>query len=433
MIPRLALVGLGWHARRIHYPWLERAVGEGRARLVAVIERPEALAGVEAWLAGRALRPERLLAVGGEVGELFDALRAGPGLDAVLVASEAGAHLPAVLQAAERGIDVLVDKPLCAPVGEVDVGGALLRAHGAALAAQGRGGGRVVVLAQRRAHPAYLGMRAELASVCARFGLPVTALRVSHSDGMWPMPWEWDRDHHPYRHGAGKLLHSGYHFVDLVPWLLGEGASGRLAVAVMEAGPADIDARSAGARADLPGPPGGPPVRLAHPGEVDLCATARLSREGRVQSLVQLELLQGGVSARATRAPALDPYKGSGRVRHEEIAVHAGPLLHMVLSSHQGGGPLAASGPGHEDHLELRLFRHPLLEGPAVEVRELSAPRHNEAARERMLEDFLAGGECGSPLADHGRTTELLAALFRARDAGRRGEAPIAEVEWGGR
>ena len=28
------------------------------------------------------------------------------------------------------------------------------------------------------------------------------------------------RENHPYKYGYGKLFHSGYHFVDLLTWLL---------------------------------------------------------------------------------------------------------------------------------------------------------------------------------------------------------------------
>ena len=35
------------------------------------------------------------------------------------------------------------------------------------------------------------------------------------------MPTEFlDRENHPYKYGYGKLFHSGYHFIDLLAWLL---------------------------------------------------------------------------------------------------------------------------------------------------------------------------------------------------------------------
>ena len=46
--------------------------------------------------------------------------------------------------------------------------------------------------------------------------VPLSYADIYHADGMWVMPHEWERDNHAYKYGAGKLLHSGYHFVDLL-------------------------------------------------------------------------------------------------------------------------------------------------------------------------------------------------------------------------
>merc|ERR1712151_181742 len=50
--------------------------------------------------------------------------------------------------------------------------------------------------------------------------VPISYIDIYHADGMWGMPGEMcTRSYHPYKHGYGKLMHSGYHFLDLLMWL----------------------------------------------------------------------------------------------------------------------------------------------------------------------------------------------------------------------
>jgi len=434
-IPRLALIGLGWHARRLHGPWLRGAVAAGRARFVGLIDLADAEGPVRARLAELGLRPERCFFGGPNPGPALDALRAEPGLDGVLVAAAAGAHLEVLRAALSRGLRVVVDKPLTAPEGPRAraLAQALRDDHAELTALERAAGGQLGVLLQRRSHPAWLAAKDLLDEVRDGHGAPLTALSISHADGMWVLPHEWNRTHHPYSHGAGKLLHSGVHFVDLMGWLLPAGPPGAsLDLWVAEATAPDIDARTAGARAALPGPAAGPPVSPVHPGEVDLCALGRLRRGGAVEALIQLELLQGAVSWRASSAPAADPYKGAGRVRHERLSLHVGPLLHVALTHHPQDADELRSG---DRPVELHICRSPLLAGPRVERRSYGpqgAWGPNEAARIALLDDFLAGGRGGSSLAEQARTVQLLAALVDARDRGRRGEAPTSVVHLSG-
>ena len=54
-----------------------------------------------------------------------------------------------------------------------------------------------------------------------QYNIPITYIDIYHNDGMWNMPSEFlYRENHPYKYGYGKLFHSGYHFIDLLAWLL---------------------------------------------------------------------------------------------------------------------------------------------------------------------------------------------------------------------
>lgn len=51
--------------------------------------------------------------------------------------------------------------------------------------------------------------------------MPINKISISHSDGNWNMPSEVIfRENHPYKYGYGKMMHSGYHFIDLLSWFM---------------------------------------------------------------------------------------------------------------------------------------------------------------------------------------------------------------------
>jgi hypothetical protein len=52
------------------------------------------------------------------------------------------------------------------------------------------------------------------------FEVPISYVDIYHADGAWSLPHEFYKENHPYKYGYGKLMHSGYHFVDLFSWII---------------------------------------------------------------------------------------------------------------------------------------------------------------------------------------------------------------------
>ena len=76
-------------------------------------------------------------------------------------------------------------------------------------------------LAQRRYHPAFLEMRRNIQNVYNKTNCPVTSITALHSDGQWRFPYELlNESYHGFNEGVGKVSHSGYHLLDIVPWLI---------------------------------------------------------------------------------------------------------------------------------------------------------------------------------------------------------------------
>jgi len=456
----LGLIGLGPHARRTYLPWIAAQVRAGRLDLTCVVDLEPQREAVRAALAALDLEPDLLFAAertppGGAVEPAVTAglagLRGAGRLDAVVVSTDPLAHKAYTAWALDRGVDVLLDKPISAPAGarsRAGIARGLRDDFVDLLVRQRASGARCVVQCQRRAHRAYVWIRDYLRPFLERWQVPITYLDLYHADGMWVMPSEWDRDHHAYKHGTGKLLHSGYHFVDLACWLLecNEPLHDEvLELYVRSYQPADFLKLFAGRYTRLfgqKGLAGRAPDTVRDYGELDLYLLGQLRAKGFVRTTLSLHLQQNSFSRRAWSSPSPDPYKGAGRVRHERMNLQVGTLLNVQVhsyQSHEVGDPAPQEeyGPGHLDHFDVLVFRNrDLVGGPRFERLQVGAPGgdalgHNEEARKTLLEDFLAGAPTASPLASHARTIELLAAIYERLDPAVAAPAP-ATVPWHG-
>ncbi|MGE0707729.1 MAG: Gfo/Idh/MocA family oxidoreductase [Planctomycetota bacterium] len=455
----IGLIGVGPHARRTYLPWIAEWVREGRLRLSCVVDLEEQRAPVAAALAELGLAPDALLfareraaprGLDGAVEAGLARLRAEGKLDALVVATDPIAHKGYATWALRHDLDVLLDKPISAPVGaasKAEVAAALRADYAELRALEAASQGRCAVQCQRRAHLGYRWIRDYLAEFVRRWQVPITYLDLYHADGMWVMPGEWDRDHHAYKHGTGKLLHSGYHFVDLASWLLALNPplhDEALDLTVRSYQPADFLRLFAGRYTDLFGRPGlqrREPESVRSYGEMDLYLLGQLRARGHVRTTLALTLQQCSFSRRSWPSPSPDPYKGAGRVRHERLNLQVGTLLNVQVHSYQSHelrdpAPQEEYGPGHLDHFDVLVFRNcDLVGGPRLEQRaigrEASAAErgHNEDARRRLLEAFLRGEDTGSSLASHARTSALLAAIYDGLDPA--GPASLA-LPWGG-
>lgn len=455
----LALVGLGWHARRVYYPWIEQAVQAGQLELSAVVDLHENQAVIRDFLSRQAVQPGLLLLTEAAddadhlphaLTQALTALLQAGRLDGMIVSTDPRAHKAYVLWALAHGVHILLDKPISAPKQALTAGAVadVLEADFEVIArAAQQSTARLVVQAQRRVHPGYRFVRDTVSQLIAQHRIPITFLDLYHADGMWVMPWEFDRDHHPYKYGTGKLLHSGYHFVDLCVWMLGLNAlafpdpdSSTLEYHLMSYDPVDALALMAGKYRTLfaleqePGPIS--PVDGY--GELDLVMQGQLRRRDRVQTTISLQLLQNSFSRRSVHTPAQDPYKGAGRVRHERLNLHVGPLLNVQVHSYQStevGDPRQPLeyGPGHLHHFEVSVFRNAELVG-GVPFEQYSfgqaseARGHNELARQTLLSAFVSGQPTGSELESHRQTTRWLAQLYRTLQQRREGGPGIGRM-----
>jgi len=429
----VVLVGLGHHARRVYFPALaERCHGTG-LRLRAVVDIDSRIPDLRAFFAQQNFEPEELLAGADEfaldpkVAAQLETLLAAGELDAMIVSTPPEAHKPYALWALEHDVDVLIDKPITAPSGRPDeIARRLLEDFEELEMARSKSRSRCLIMAQRRCHPGYEFVRSILREIAQVHGLSPSFLDVYHADGMWVLPNEWDRNYHPYKYGSGKLLHSGYHFVDLAAWLLGPEKLGSLDFSLRRTKPSDVNSQLEGRYEALFKKPGfkpRSPANIKGHGEVDLFLLGQLQRPDTSMTTLSLQLLQNSFSRRHFIGPATDPYKGAGRVRHERVNLQLGPLCNIQVHSYQAhelndSRSIRDYGPGHIDHFDVQVYRNPeLIGGPPYALHSFGSSAqglgHNEAARRSLLARFLSGHPSGSSLEQHWPTIALLAAIFR--------------------
>ncbi|MER5372633.1 Gfo/Idh/MocA family oxidoreductase [Streptomyces sp. NPDC002553] len=388
------VIGVGPHARRSHLPALaagqrDGLVGTicgvdilGAATVLTVFDSDDGprdlpVTPIEPFPAGEHTLPDA-------VRHTLDALVARRSIDAVVVATEPAFHMVYARWALERGLTILLDKPLGvranastdpAQAGAIltDVDDLLTRYD---RARRHHPGVMVSVQSQRRYHPAFWALRDLIAEIAEATGCPVTSVQSFHSDGQWRLPDELlDLDYHGYGRGYGKCAHSGYHFFDIIPWLLAAGdASGKMADAVRvhaevtrpadllaQLGVADYErlfdgfaARNRYTEAELR-------AGLHGFGEVDAGISMAFTSAGRTLTLATLNLFHNGFSQRGNLAPAAALYKGNGRVRQETHIIQQGPFqaLHLhSLQTLEDGFAGERYAVGGDQHIEVHVFRN---------------------------------------------------------------------------
>ena len=450
----ICLVGLGPHAKRIYYRYIVHEVTGGSLMFDSLIELSSRKVDVDEFFLDKEIKPTHIVFadethqrnpevldphVQASLNKAIDEKR----IQCAIVATEPKAHKIYIDYFLKHNIPVLTDKPLTAPVGSnYDINSAEKIFSDAVelsdLSTKYKT--PLYVQVQRREHPAYIRLFEKITRIVEEYRLPITFFDIYHSDGTWSMPEEFSsRENHPYKYGYGKLMHSGYHFVDLVAWV---------ASINMKVFPSlyienntkllkpDTQYRQIQGNAlykklfgkETVEPP------AHHLGEVDAYSSfefkdgERLSDSGNTITFGHLDLLQSGFSKRAWFDLPKDTYKGNGRLRHERINIHVGPLLNIQLHSYQSDeiNKGHTFGVGGEEHLDIYIFRNNTLiggnafehidYGSEIEMKHRKTNGiyigHNELPRNIIFQQFLARAPSNALVKQQLLTNQILSHMY---------------------
>ncbi|CCV65005.1 conserved hypothetical protein [Alteracholeplasma palmae J233] len=315
---------------------------------------------------------------------------------------------------------------------------------------------KFIIQVQRRWHPGYKYIFEKLKIEMAKYSIPITNIEVYHCDGKWHMPSEYPKlVNHPYKHGYGKLMHSGYHFVDLLTQLVSlnnkytHHGHDKVTVYSNFTRPSDVifqindESRNKLFKSTLFEKKASD-IDLSKYGEVDVSSSIKFTKGANIVTIAQLNLLQTGFSRRGWMCLPKDAYKGNGRVRHERINIQIGPIMNIQVHSYQAyeikdRDIYGKNDVGSVEHFEIHIFRNTDLIGGVphekINISDLYDKKHisdfigyNEQARKKAVEEFLFDNDKKtSSIEDHNDSVQLLSAIYKTLSRDYLGEDPIWE------
>ncbi len=458
---RVLLIGLGYHARRIHVPILKEL--KSVADLVAVVDIEQERELITTYLQIQGLSPEKYFLSTAQKKspivwrEVLDQIVKRHDVDVVMIATEPLSHFEYAMWALDRNLHILLDKPIST---------AEKIANSMAVAKRNLKEYEMIeekykeclktknlvftVLAQRRFHPIYDVARNAIREIFHKTNCPVTLMSSLHCDGQWRFPDEIiEQDYHPYNSGYGKLSHSGYHSVDVFCEFTEITHKESKSVDSVEiysqsSRPSDFlaqlsvdDHKKLFKDCDKYFKYGNEYKSLMRSfGELDVSANVTFKRDGQVITLGTLNLAHTGYGQRSwVTAEGRDLYKGNGRVRQEQHVIEQGPFQSIFINSYQSKEILDKSSDhfdiGGEHHLEVVIFRNNKLFPDwrpieVVNVRNLVDLKlegysrgHQEEARRICIKEFfnyidknVSPTDQKSNFLDHLRTAKVFSGIY---------------------
>ena len=359
-----------------------------------------------------------------------------------IISTEPKAHFAYAKFLIQNNVSVLMDKPITSPpdvLNSIDAAKQVKQEYNILLNLYKKHQETVnfMIQCQRRFHPGYLYIRQLLQDTIKKYQIPITYIDIYHSDGMWNMPNEFiTRENHPYKYGYGKLFHSGYHFIDLLTWLLEcnqfcNKIADNVTIYSTVFRPDDFfqtvdqDFYKKFLNADDFEEIFQNSSKFASYGELDFHSMIDFKMNNHVITHCSLNLMQSGFSRRAWKELPLDTYKANGRVRHERVNIHIGPILNIQIHSYQSHevnekSDISKNDIGGLDHFDIYIFRNAKLIGgksfQKIELQELEDNKdislgNNEKAREKCFLKFINDEKSQSDLIYHEKSILLLSKL----------------------
>lgn len=454
----IILVGLGPHAKRIYYPFLEKHQARYATRLKLLVELESQRISVAKYLNQRSLQPERILYVPDtsqnrmgvalddtaekEMSQLIRRER----IDGVIISTEPKAHKVYAEWALKNNINILMDKPITSPLyssTNLQSARQIYQDYLDLAYLLKRSTAKFYIVCQRRNHKGYVLIKDYLKRFVSEFNVPISYIDIYHADGAWSLPHEFLKENHPYKYGYGKLMHSGYHFVDLFAWLaetnfaISRTRPDRAKLYTTRFTPNDLFHQIDGSvheklfsqqtirdfyktyqRRDY-----------KDSGELDAFTSLQLMQGKNVVLSGAINLQQNSFSNRGWFTLPEDTYKSNGRIRHERVNIQVSHFLNIQAHSYQSGGlnngTIKTGDVGSGDHFDIYIFRNTNMVGgdnfTKISIGEDMKQSnkedpyylgHNEQAREKTLLNFIEGKDDESEFQYHNLTNKLLSNIY---------------------
>lgn len=348
-------------------------------------------------------------------------------IDAVLLCTEPKVRKPYALWALQQGFSLFMDKPPCA-FPSISKRDTLLADYEEIAKAAEDAKAHVVVSCERRANHGYVWLTDYLSHFIQEEKIPITSVDIHFANGNWVTPQEYfSQEYHPFKYGYGVLLHSGYHYIDLLTTFISLNKFENIEyfLKIICINPGDqlkgvekyMSHRLSRSKQDsnsveFKG-------NYENFGETEFLLIGQAKKEGQLLTNFSIKLKNTSVSKRTCTTPSLE---SSWRMRQEHIIMHLGFLASVNVICN----PLNKLDPQSYpiEDFNLTIMHSPLLakRDPIVRVtrEDISTifpsiakmASLNKHAREWQLKEFLYGRDGNSSVASHRHSVQLLDLIY---------------------
>ena len=457
-------IGLGPHSRKIYYPYLEKYRKKYNINIPLLIDLQDQKKIINTYLADKKLKPARILylkpnqnnRLGGELDSLakksLNELTNKQKIDGIIITTEPKAHKIYLKWAFENNISVLVDKPLTSPIGagvNIKAARQVYKDYMDVINWLEKSTSKCYVVVQRKGHDGYIHVWNYLNNFIKKYGIPISYIDSYFADGTWTLPNEFNKENHPYKYGYGKLMHSGYHSIDLLTWIAGindqlkSKKPDKIRLYANKFSPNDflfqINNKDYKKFFSQTGKieqffKKYSEKNYRNYGELDVFITAQFLKGSKVITTSTITLQQNSFSRRAWPDMPEDPYKKNGRLRHERQNIQVSNLLNIQIHTYQSyearnkeAEQDTVKGLGHEHHFDVFFFRNAgLIGGKPLEKyhygtkmlqkykRDKYYMGHNEKGKDKVILNFIKGNPDNCELQYHDLTNKLLSKICEA-------------------
>ncbi len=466
--PNILLIGCGPHAKRVYLPILKETEFEFGTKLKAVVELKEKENDVSKFVNNFFTDVEFVytekfdskykMSIPSQLEMKLNRIVKERNINGVIIATDPLNHLQYALWAQKQKLHILMDKPISTYENisnSIKQARQLIRDY--KILMKNYSAERAFIInAQRRFLPQFEIIQNRINEVAKKYGMPVTSMQSTHSDGQWRLPNEvLTLKYHPLL-GWGKVSHSGYHFIDMASKIVKDSflVAGkqfdeltvyskfvRPSGVLMQQSQEDLlkifgeeylklDSRTDEELLEL--------YKLNNEAEVDATSLINLTYKGIPITNITLNLIHNGFSRRSWMLPNMkDLYKGNGRVRHEYHNIQQGCLQNIQIHSYQSNDNHDTNTEkdffvGGNNHYDIYIYKNVgILGGKPLEIitakdiaEKYSLNKEkvmNELARHEAVRQFLeviigkkTANEAKSNLTEHDLSVQLMSMIYES-------------------
>ncbi len=466
--PNIMLIGCGPHAKRVYVPKLKEIESEYGIKLKAIVELKEKKEDILPFASKYFENVNYIFvdkfeekikqSLSNELENRLNSIIAEENINSVIIATDPLNHMQYALWALKHNLHILMDKPISTYdniSNNVEQAEQLKRDY-ELLVENYFGDKAFIVNAQRRFLPQFQIVQDFVNEIASKYGMPITSMQSTHSDGQWRLPEEVLKfKYHPLL-GWGKVSHSGYHFIDMASKMVKDSFKEasksfdeisvyskfiRPSGVLLQQNQRDLEKIFGDKYKQFDSRTDEELLKIykeKNEAEVDANSIISLSYNGIPVTNITLNLMHNGFSRRSwLNSNMKDLYKGNGRVRHEYHNIEQGCLQNIQIHSYQSKDKHDTNNEsdfeiGGNNHYDIYVFKNSeivggqtlqIIKGKDIAERYFLDKTRimNELARHEALKQFLEvivgkrkAKETKSNILDHKMSVELMSLIYKS-------------------